>query len=123
MIPNAIFPTCQCICHFPEFKKYGQVCICECIKEKDVGFSYKIAIEKLEILSKFNHDKTEDLQCQINELERIIKEFEKMIRKDKLSPFKCPICEGKCKIQFTLPAGGYWEDKCMPCEGKGIVWG
>ena len=52
MIPNAIFPTCQCICHFPEFKKYGQVCICECIKEKDVGFSYKIAIVKLEILSK-----------------------------------------------------------------------
>lgn len=38
-------------------------------------------------------------------------------------PFKCPVCEGSRKESFNLPAGGYYEQDCKSCEGKGIIWG
>lgn len=39
------------------------------------------------------------------------------------NPHKCPVCEGTKKIQFKLPAGGYWDNQCEICKGEGIVWG
>jgi DnaJ-class molecular chaperone len=45
------------------------------------------------------------------------------INNNSKKPYKCPVCDGRTKQQYNLPAGGYWEDKCHTCDGKGIVWG
>jgi protein associated with RNAse G/E len=69
--------------------------------------------------------------CEI-EIKEIAKKHEELLEIFKLSfselkkesiPYKCPVCDGSTKSLFHLPAGGYWEDICKSCDGKGIVWG
>lgn len=43
-----------------------------------------------------------------------------VIEKEK-KPYKCPVCDGKCK--HPHPLTGLLCSACDACEGKGIVWG
>lgn len=62
------------------------------------------------------------LDKAISELVDKIAKIANHCYRENQQPFKCPVCNGKGKIQYTLPAGGYWEDKCNVCEGKGVLW-
>ena len=60
----------------------------------------------------------------IREIHRILEEHRKQIfHKVEKKPFKCLPCEGSTKTQYRLPGGGYWEENCKSCDGKGIIWG
>lgn len=72
------------------------------------------------------HDLRPDIEKLKNEINNWEEEF--YFLKSKLfnineKPYKCPACDGKRKELFILPAGGYYEQDCKSCEGKGIVWG
>lgn len=64
-----------------------------------------------------------DVIRKIEVVEELLNKKIDAIRDSSKKPHRCPVCKGKGKIQYTLPVGGYWEDNCKPCEGKGIVWG
>src|SRR5271166_6123615 len=126
-------------CHVP-YKK-------DLIQEANVIYT---RIEKLEELAKerahlINFKSYLALEDRIKILEDYTKELEVQINiiralggrpfiKDK-KPYKCPVCDGKCEFlnETLLPGARLTKrqrqdatgcyDMCMPCEGKGIVWG
>lgn len=42
-------------------------------------------------------------------------------------PHKCPVCKGDGRINLKVPFvhedHTFYSISCVPCEGKGIVWG
>lgn len=52
------------------------------------------------------------MEKRINELERRLEIHSQVLRETRLSPFKCPVCEGKVLY-----------GSCKSCTGKGIIWG
>lgn len=102
LYPPSSMGTCNCVCHM----SLGNVncMICNCREHQDLT----------------------SLKARVKELERLVEEHGKMIRKEKLSPYKCPICEGSGHIGFDK--NPYFPltpeaRKCKSCEGKGIIWG
>lgn len=45
----------------------------------------------------------------------------------KKAPHKCPVCEGEGRIVLKVPlvtkTSTCYSINCVPCEGKGIIWG
>lgn len=43
------------------------------------------------------------------------------------TPHKCPVCEGEGRITLKVPlvtkTSTCYSINCVPCEGKGIIWG
>jgi hypothetical protein len=76
---------------------------------------------RLSDLERPNHDILL-LKSRIDALEKIFSELPTATRVGQVA-HRCPVCEGKSKIMYQLPAGGYYEEACKSCEGKGIVWG
>jgi len=61
-------------------------------------------------------------KVKIQELERIINSHAEILLKNKLSPYKCPVCLGSQKKLFELPGETYFHEYCKSCDGKGILW-
>jgi len=83
----------------------------------------KERIEKLELWKEAAIEKNIQDNQRMKEIERYQEITHLEYKATSKKPHRCPVCEGKGKIHFTLPAGGYWEQDCKPCETKGIVWG
>lgn len=68
-------------------------------------------------------ERMDKLEKQVSNWEEEFYFIQGKVRDRDKRPYKCPVCEGKGKINLVLPAGGYWENNCNSCKGDGIVWG
>lgn len=131
---------CGCLCHttgVPTIKpSMPPQCCCDC-SPLPIPDNWKYGRLELHIDPiKETIDKLEESQKNINEkivaMSPLVKRIEELEKDNKFlfecidvlkkKPHKCPVCEGTSKIKFTLPAGGYWEDQCKSCQGKGVIW-
>ena len=106
-------------------KQLSEVQMDEVEKEAKKDKDLEKLIHEFSLKLKSFQEQIEAIFGQIpDEIEiRVKSTIDKWIKYFGKKPHKCPVCDGKSKIQFTLPAGGYWEDQCKSCQGTGIVWG
>jgi hypothetical protein len=88
--------------------------------------------EQIGLIAKSAYD---GFEKRLLELERRLDVCASVLRKDKLSPHKCPACDFSGAIQLeSMEEIARFKDKvmvtdgrhfiwCRSCEGKGIVWG
>lgn len=91
---------------------------------KDKIENYRIALNSLVELNVKNlHDRIDGLEKQIKNWEEEFYFLKDKSRTTDKKPHKCPVCDGRGKIQLILPAGGFWEQNCASCGMNGVVWG
>lgn len=67
-------------------------------------------------------DRVIELENDIKEIHRVLEEQSKIIRRENLSPYRCPVCEGKGNIRQEVERGLFKFDLCNACKGKGVLW-
>lgn len=125
-----------------ECAKLG-TCICGNTGDLQLFFEHtEVNCQKINCLTCQEKFRYEQIKCKnciekdgiIKRLNKIIsdyakeeiKEFHALQGKQSTkNPHKCPVCEGSRYINQRLNSmvNGVDKDKCVACEGKGIVWG
>lgn len=106
---------CQCPCHLSTWMGiYPPQCYCQC----RIGV-FKVTNTEPTILyieNKKMDDKIKKLEERLEEVEKW-KKTAKILCDQSKKPHACPLCKGTGEgILMGIR-------NCIPCEGKGIVWG
>jgi len=79
-------------------------------------------LEHLENLYKSSTEIESNLLNKVKELERF-QDITHAQYMNKKQPYKCPVCDGKGSHKKEIEPRVLEFDICIPCQGKGIVWG
>lgn len=92
----------------------------------------KLIMERLSELEEWTRKEEDNVHSKIKSLAKWMTDHEKEGLEKRA--FKCPVCDGQRKIQVhsnimepfekrDIDSLGRHFVNCVPCEGKGIVWG
>jgi hypothetical protein len=68
-------------------------------------------------------DENRKISRRVDELEELLKRITEDDIKAEITPYKCPVCEGKGFVFLIFSITDTRQEECRSCEGKGILWG
>jgi predicted Zn-ribbon and HTH transcriptional regulator len=85
--------------------------------------NHKDIFERLDNLEKLYQSSTEMESHLLNRVKDLESAVYKLQRSESKIPRMCPVCDGKGSHKKEVEPRVLSFEICIPCEGKGIVWG